>query len=165
MEINQTQTEVIENPTVEVVQQEQQPQAPTESVQPEVQPEPENAGIPEMPQQPQAQPVNFLGAVRLQEEEVFAVGTAVVSHTLSMLTETGAEKNFESFDSYKNYLQNKIADLLYVILPAGAVSNIAIEKNSETGNIDVGLNFNTIATLEVYSDRQPVTIFVKKQQA
>lgn len=63
------------------------------------------------------------------------------------------QRRTESFDSYKNYLQNKIADLLYVILPAGAVSNIAIEKNAETGNIDVGLNFNTIATLEVYSDQ------------
>jgi hypothetical protein len=106
------------------------------------------------------QPVVLLGKTTLPRETVL-LGTTIISHTLNILSETGAVKQFEKMEDYLGYIKRKVADVLYTIFPAGAVVEIITEHNEEKDEINVGLKLNTESELEVYSDRARVLTFVK----
>jgi hypothetical protein len=117
------------------------------------------AETPEQPQ-PQQQPVVLLGKTVLPRETVI-LGSTLISHTLNILSETGAVKQFEKIEDYLTYIKTKVSDILYTIFPAGAVVEIVVDHNEEEDQINVGLKMNTEAELEVYSDRIQVLTFVK----
>jgi hypothetical protein len=112
------------------------------------------------PEQAAPQPVVLLGKVRMSRESVL-LGSTIISHTLNLLSETGASAKFESMDQYLGYIKTKVTDVLYTIFPAGAVVEVTAIHDEEKDQINVGLKMNTETDLEVYSDRVQVVSFVK----
>lgn len=110
--------------------------------------------------QPEQQPVILLGKTILPRETGL-LGSALISHTLNLLSETGAVEKFEKIEDYLGYIKAKVNEILYVVLPAGSVVEVTVTHDEEANQINVNLKLNTEAELEVYSDRVQVLTFVK----
>jgi hypothetical protein len=102
----------------------------------------------------------FLGNVTLPEETIL-LATSIMSHTLNLVSELGAIKLFDNLDNFKAYVESKISDILYVLLPTGAVREIIVEHEEETGKINVQATLNTTVELELYNDRIQVMTYIK----
>jgi len=110
--------------------------------------------------QPQPQPVHFIGNVILPPE-TSALVNVLLNHTLTVLGETGAMAKFENVNDYLGYIKQKMTDLFYTIFPAGAITEIQAVFDEEKNQIAVGVKVNNDGMLEVYSDRVQVATFVK----
>lgn len=112
-------------------------------------------------QEPTESPdLKFLGTAAFDQGAV-ALGSTIITQVMSMLGETKAYEKFKDMDEYLEYARTRLFEIMYAIFPSGAITSIELVYLEESDQIEAKLQFNTSVTFDIYSDRVPVTTFVK----